>query len=118
MPLITIAAQQHAALRTASIRQNVTASLTDPSSDRDMRLRLRDDAAAMAVSLTLDEAAVQSGLIAVNINVIGPQAAVIGFAERVETRAPIVRFSSWKIVPDAAGVRLKATAIAPASRDR
>lgn len=118
VPLISIAAHQHAALRLALTRQNVSAPLTDHSSRRDMHLRISDDAAAMAVSLTLEEAAVPPGLLAVNIDVIGPQPAVIGFAERIETRPPAVRFISWKIVPDAASVRLTATAVAPASPGR
>ena len=53
------------------------------------------------------------GQIAASVSVSGQQAAVLAYADRLESSRPVMRFGEWRLVPDAAGVRLSGTVIVP-----
>lgn len=114
LPLSFMALQQHTALRRGQAETGVIVNTASPETAiRALRARLARDALAEAVSLELVDADRLSHRVAADVIVIGPQAGVIAFAERVEANAPVARFSDWRIAADPAGVRLEGTVMAP-----
>ena len=120
MPLTFVAAHQLAALRAARAQSVVARPEIQPRGEavQALRERLRRTAVTSAVSLDFAPATIAPGLIAVRVNVTGPQPAVIDFAELIETQAPAARFAAWRIEADPAGIRLSGTVSSPAGDGR
>lgn len=114
LPLSVLALQQHTALRSARAQPGAVATAAGPESAiRGLRMRLSGDSVAEAVSLELVDADDLPGRAATGVIVVGSQAGVIAFADRVEANAPVARFRDWTITADPAGVRLTGTVIVP-----
>lgn len=70
---------------------------------------------ASGAPLTVEALSAQTGpdRISVQLAVSGPQAAVLAYANALESSSPVVRLLEWRLVPDASGTRLSGTAVAP-----
>lgn len=74
---------------------------------------LRALAKGAALELKVRRGEVAPGRVTLGLAVTGPQATVLSFADRLESSQPVMRFSEWRLVPDAAGVRLSGTVVVP-----
>jgi hypothetical protein len=111
--LSVIAVQQRTALHAVSTPRAIAAPAPS-SSTRSLRARIAGDAEAMAVSLELADSPAPRGLIGISIEAVGPQPAIIAFAERIETRAPAARLANWRMAAGPGGIRLRGVVTAPA----
>ena len=75
-----------------------------------------EQARAAALDLRLAPAPAQPDTLMFAFVLTGPQAAVLTFADHLESEPPVMRLIDWRLVPDPAGVRLSGTMAVPWAR--
>ncbi len=79
-----------------------------------LRAMLEAEASSRVIELRLDgDGNAGTAPISMKIDAVGPQGAVLGLADRIESGLPPVRLTQWRLQADSAGARLTGTLVAP-----
>lgn len=75
-----------------------------------------EQARSAALDLRLEPAPAQPDMLMFAFVLTGPQAAVLTFADHIESTPPVIRLIDWRLDPDPSGVRLSGTMAVPWAR--